>query len=83
MVKKTLYQVQKRSVCFIRVLLIKIKNDLIKFLLNLNIVLSNEEKSENVKKTKEIKSEKKLAEMKNALVDQEKNLNIVTAIFKI
>ena len=38
-----------------------IKNDLIKFLLNLNIVLSNEEKSaNNQEKIKESKSEKKV-----------------------
>ena len=42
-------------------LLKKIKNDLIKFLLNLNIVVSNEENSENVRKElKEYKSDKKV-----------------------
>ena len=39
----------------------KIKNDLIKFLLNLNIVVSNEEKNEHSqKKIKDNKSEKKV-----------------------
>ena len=42
-------------------LLLKIKNDLIKFLLNLNIVVSNEEKSENnLDKINESKTEKKV-----------------------
>ena len=41
--------------------LLKIKNDLIKFLLNLNIVISNEEKSDkNLERIEENKSEKKV-----------------------
>ena len=62
----------------------KIKNDLIKFLLNLNIVVSNEEKNENSqKKIKDNKSEKKLVEMRNVLVALEKNLNIVMGMLEI
>ena len=41
--------------------MLKIKNDLIKFLLNLNIVISNEEKNENIQaEIKNDKSEKKV-----------------------
>ena len=59
--KDPLSEFKKEAFVLFESLLIKIKNDLIKFLLNLNIVLSNEEKSENVQeKTKENKSEKKV-----------------------
>ena len=82
MVKKILFQnLKKRHLLLFEGLLAKIKNDLIKFLLNLNIVVSNEEQNEKVKKKVEKKEEKKLVEMKNVLVVQEKNLNIVMAIF--
>ena len=41
-------------------LLLRIKNDLIKFLLNLNIVVANEEKNENnLKEIKQDKAEKR------------------------
>ena len=40
-------------------LLLKIKNDLIKFLLNLNIIVSNEENNNKQIKTEETKSDKK------------------------
>ena len=46
---------------YLRVYYLRLKNDLIKFLLNLNIVLSSEEKKENdQKEIKEKKSEKKV-----------------------
>ena len=61
----------------------KIKNDLIKFLLNLNIVVSNEEKSENnQEEIKDTNLKKKLVEMKSVHVALVKNLNIVTERFK-
>ena len=40
-------------------MLAKIKNDLIKFLLNLNIVVSNEKQSEEVEKEKVLSREEK------------------------
>ena len=54
-------------------LLLKIKNDLIKFLLNLNIVISNEENSEKKKENDQnFNSEKKLVEMKVSMGREKK-----------
>ena len=59
--KDPLSEFKKEAFVLFEGLLFKIKNDLIKFLLNLNIVLSNEEKSENIKdESKDTKSEKKV-----------------------
>ncbi len=59
--KDPLSEFKKEAFVLFEVLLSKIKNDLIKFLLNLNIVVSNEEKSENSQEEiKENKSEKKV-----------------------
>ena len=59
--KDPLSEFKKEAFVLFEGLLLKIKNDLIKFLLNLNIVVSNEEKSENSQeKLKEDKSEKKV-----------------------
>ncbi len=59
--KDPLSEFKKEAFVLFEGLLLKIKNDLIKFLLNLNIVISNEEKSEsNQEKIKENKSEKKV-----------------------
>ena len=59
--KDPLSEFKKEAFVLFESLLLKIKNDLIKFLLNLNIVISNEEKSENnQEEIKEIKSEKKV-----------------------
>ena len=58
--KKTLYLSLKRKLFLFEGLLLKIKNDLIKFLLNLNIIVSNEQKNENEEKIFESKSEKKV-----------------------
>ena len=81
--KDPLSEFKKEAFVLFESLLLKIKNDLIKFLLNLNIVVSNDEKSENSQEEiKESKSEKKLAEMKSAHVVRGKNSNIVTEIFK-
>ena len=74
---------KKKAFVLFEGLLLKIKNDLIKFLLNLNIVVSNEEKNENnQEEIKEKNQKKKLVEMKSVLVALEKNLNIVTETFK-
>jgi preprotein translocase subunit SecA len=54
--KDPLSEFKKEAFVLFESLLLKIKNDLIKFLLNLNIVVSNEEQDE--KKTKEIKENK-------------------------
>ena len=59
--KDPLSEFKKEAFVLFEGLLSKIKNDLIKFLLNLNIVISNEEKSENkLEEIKENKSEKKV-----------------------
>ena len=59
--KDPLSEFKKEAFILFEGLLSKIKNDLIKFLLNLNIVVSNEEKNEKrSKKIKEKKSEKKV-----------------------
>ena len=59
--KDPLSEFKKEAFLLFEGLLLKIKNDLIKFLLNLNIVISNEEKSENnQEKIKDKKSEKKV-----------------------
>jgi preprotein translocase subunit SecA len=59
--KDPLSEFKKEAFVLFEGLLLKIKNDLIKFLLNLNIVISNEEKSEKgLEEIKEGKSEKKV-----------------------
>ena len=58
--KDPLSEFKKEAFILFEGLLLKIKNDLIKFLLNLNIVVSNEVKSENTQEVKENKSEKKV-----------------------
>ena len=58
--KDPLSEFKKEAFVLFEGLLLKIKNDLIKFLLNLNIVVSNEEKSEKEEEIKEMKSEKKV-----------------------
>ena len=59
--KDPLSEFKKEAFVLFEGLLLKIKNDLIKFLLNLNIVISNEEKNESIKEEiKESKSEKKV-----------------------
>ena len=65
MVKKIHYlNLKKRLLFYLKVCLLKIKNDLIKLLLNLNIVVSPEENNEK-KKVTENSDLKKLEEMKN------------------
>ena len=60
MVKRIHYLNLKKHLFYLR-FIIKIKNDLIKFLLNLNIVVSSEEKNENSQEeVKEKKLEKKV-----------------------
>ena len=59
--KDPLSEFKKEAFILFEGLLLKIKNDLIKFLLNLNIVVSNEQKSENYQEEiKDNKSEKKV-----------------------
>ena len=59
--KDPLSEFKKEAFVLFEGLLLKIKNDLIKFLLNLNIVVSNEERSESIKEKKiEKKPEKKV-----------------------
>jgi preprotein translocase subunit SecA len=59
--KDPLSEFKKEAFVLFEGLLLKIKNDLIKFLFNLNIVISNEEKTEkDLEKNQENKSEKKV-----------------------
>ncbi len=59
--KDPLSEFKKEAFVLFEGLLLKIKNDLIKFLLNLNIVVSTEEKSEsNLEEIKKDKSKKKV-----------------------
>ena len=58
--KDPLSEFKKEAFVLFEGLLSKIKNDLIKFLLNLNIVVSNEEKKGNDQEIKEERSEKKV-----------------------
>ena len=59
--KDPLSEFKKEAFVLFEGLLFKIKNDLIKFLLNLNIVVSSDEKNENNKEEiKENKTEKKV-----------------------
>ena len=59
--KDPLSEFKKEAFVLFEGLLLKIKNDLIKFLLNLNIVVSHEEKNEkNYQQLEEYKSEKKV-----------------------
>ena len=62
MVKKIHYlNLKKKRLFYLRDYYLKIKNDLIKFLLNLNIVVSNDEKVENnQEEIRKDKSEKKV-----------------------
>ena len=66
MVKRTFIKFKKEAFILFEGLLIKIKNDLIKFLMNLNIVVSNEDINEKKQESDQNDfTEKKLAEMKN------------------
>ena len=59
--KDPLSEFKKEAFILFEGLLLKIKNDLIKFLLNLNIIVSNEERTDDAQKEKrESKSEKKV-----------------------
>ena len=84
MVKKTHYlSLKKEAFLLFEGLLSKIKNDFIKILFNLNVVVSLEKKKYKAKsKLLKKMNFKKLVEMKNVLVVQEKNLNIATATFR-
>ena len=78
--KDPLSEFKKEAFTLFEGLLEKIKNDVIKFLLNLNIVISNEEE----KKTSSVPlDKKKLEEMKNVRVDQEKNTNIAVDLYDL
>ena len=59
--KDPLSEFKKEAFVLFEGLLLKIKNDLIKFLLNLNIVITDEKKSENIREEiKNNRSEKKV-----------------------
>ena len=60
MVKRSSVKIQKEAFTLFEGLLEKIKNDLIKFLLNLNIVISNTNKEEEKKPEKTLESGKKI-----------------------
>ena len=63
---------------FFEGLLLKIKNDIIKFLLNLNLVISDTKQKEEQKMQVASNKKKKLVEMKNALCGSEKKSNFIT-----
>ena len=81
--KDPLSEFKKEAFILFEGLLLKIKNDLIKFLLNLNIVVSSEEKNENSQEeVKRKKLEKKVGRNEKCPCGSGKNLNIVTVTFK-
>ena len=57
--KDPLSEFKKEAFVLFEGLLAKIKNDLIKFLLNLNIVLSNEDQNNEEKISKDVKNQEK------------------------
>ena len=71
---------KKEAFALFESLLKRIKNDLIKFLLNINIVIS--EKNENEKEDINEKS-KKSEEMRSVHVGQGKNINFVVVVFNL
>ena len=80
--KDPLSEFKKEAFILFEGLLNKIKSDVIKLLLNLNIVIDQKKESEkNFDRKKVIL--KKLEEMKSVHVVQEKNLNTAMVIFKI
>ena len=70
--KDPLSEFKKEAFVLFEGLLSKIKNDLIKLLLNLNIVISSGEENKKIKEKKRRLILKKLEEMKNVHVAQEK-----------
>ena len=70
--KDPLSEFKKEAFTLFEGLLEKIKNDVIKFLLNLNIVISDKIKKNKLNKTIILQRVKKLEETKNVHVDQEK-----------
>ena len=80
--KDPLSEFKKEAFVLFEGLLSKIKNDVIKLLLNLNIVFSPQKEDANKHEDKiENNNLKKLEGMKNVLVAQVKNLNSVMEIF--
>ena len=78
--KDPLSEFKKRLLLCLEVSLKRIKNDLIKFLLNINIVIS--EKKENEKEDINEKS-KKVGRNENAHVGLGKNINFVVVVFNL
>ena len=83
--KDPLSEFKKEAFVLFEGLLSKIKNDLIKLLLNLNIIVcernQKKKRQENLSEGKN--NFKKVGRNESALVAQEKNLNIVTEIFSV
>ena len=71
---------KKEAFVLFETLLIKIKNDLIKFLLNLNIVVSNEETKREDTEITENKVNKKVGRNEKCPYGSEKNLNIAMEV---
>ena len=82
--KDPLSEFKKEAYVLFESLLFKIKNDLIKFLLNLNIVISSEEKREMIKKKqKKAKQKKKVGRNEKCPCGSVRNSNIATETYKL
>ena len=79
--KDPLSEFKKEAFVLFESLLVKIKNDVIKLLLNLNIVVSSEEDKKIKSEKKIILISKKLAETINAPVVQGESSSFVMEIF--
>ena len=71
--KDPLSEFKKEAFTLFEILLDKVKTDIIKFLLNMNLVLSND----NKEKKEPVESNRKVGRNDNVHVDLEKNINIV------
>ena len=79
-----LIEYKKEAFSLFENLLIKIKNDLIKILINITVVNTNEKSTLNEKKTKLNRNilERKWEETSHAIVGQKRNSNIAVEDFK-
>ena len=82
--KDPLSEFKKEAFVLFEGLLNKIKNDVVKILLNLNIVVSKENKNEDSKNNNENSNDfKKVGRNDKCPCGSGKNLNTVTVIYKI
>ena len=82
--KDPLIEFKKEAFELFENLLKKIKTDIIKFLLNMNIVIANKEEAKPQEKIKDgMESAKKLEEMKSVHVDLVKSLSFAMVQFRV